>query len=481
MDIRGQRLSHRERKREPFSIVCRALLSLLAFVGIAVAEQVPEEFAQCHDFEHLTNHTGDDQTDDEVMLTLPENPDDEMLFGYALQLMDNSDAGKKEALRLFESLTKSDDEDIRKNAIFYLSRLYRYDFPTKENHEKALSLYLTLALQGDDSYDAFMDVAEMYERGIGTEPDFESAGMWYWRANNVSAGGEPAFRLAELYRRNKIGSTWIEENYATFYYEVAQEKGAGNTVLSALAEQYLKGRGVAVEPQKAKELFELALNKNDFFAQVRHDILLAADSGTLKFQNWTFADAQSRADADDVDGLFLAGLFSAIGRKTNRDLFAAHHWLEQASSQGHAMAPYLLLYMRAHRLPRLPLDAPIYEKIFPLILDDTAYKLLLISADRGYWRAQHLLGIFVSTGEFGDLDLKCGTYWYEKGLLGEAETKGPEAVSKVKKRIASGKPYFRPRCTEEQIKNATTVTHWDGIGPFGTWTGGVIYDDCAAY
>ncbi len=468
MRVRGQYLSLSEHKFGASTLFWWVILNFAFLADIAFAEQNSKKFAQCHDLKHLTAYTENNQSDEEVMLTPPKDADDETRLDYAIRRLDEGENAKKEALILLESLIRSDDNDVRNDAIYYLSRLYRYDYPTKENLEKALNLHLNRALNNTNDYDAFMDIAEVYEQGIGVEPDFESAGMWYWRANNVFAGGEPGFRLAELYRRNRIGSTWNEDSYPIFYYEVAEEQGAGNTVLSALSELYLKGQGVKPDSRKAEELYELAYEGNDFFAQVRHDILTAADSGTLKFQNWSFAEARSRADAGDIDGLFLAGHFSAIGRKTDRDLFAAHDFLSRASSLGHAKAPYLLLYMEYHLLPRM-------------VLHNSADELLFVSADRGYWRAQQLLGTYVSTGRLGDLDIKCGTYWYEKGLLGEAETKGPDAVLKVQKRIASGEPYFPPRCTEEQIKNAKTVIHWDRIGPFGTWISGVKYDDCAVY
>jgi len=69
----------------------------------------------------------------------------------------------------------------------------------RANYETSLKHWITQAEQGSGDPEAMLYVAEIYEQGIGRDPDFESAASWYQKATD--AGNTTAMiSLAHLYK-----------------------------------------------------------------------------------------------------------------------------------------------------------------------------------------------------------------------------------------------------------------------------------------
>jgi predicted nucleic acid-binding Zn-ribbon protein len=72
----------------------------------------------------------------------------------------------------------------------------------RANYETSLQHWITQANQGSGNSNAMMYVAEIYEQGIGREPDYAAAAEWYRKA--ADAGNTTAMSsLAHLYKTGK--------------------------------------------------------------------------------------------------------------------------------------------------------------------------------------------------------------------------------------------------------------------------------------
>ena len=445
-------------------------LIILAFWSIVVTPHTSRaadaEFEKCHD---LIKIRGVDA--DELSVSDPPPLDrkagEQAIYDHAIKIYHTAD-DKSEylvAARLLERLVDSSNSELRMHSIGALANIYQHYLPTKPNLRRALSFRLELALK-DEGYKPALKLAEMYEFGIGIAPDYKSAGMWYWRASIETGEGEADFRLAELYRRGKLSYHW-GDLYSQKFYEVVDFL-EGGTQIVPFSELLIAGDGVEQNENRAEKLLNGLRLRRDGAALLLHDIKSTAGRENLQYESWTFEQAVELAKSGDVDGLFNAGFFAAIGRKTYRDLLAARQWLKQAALAGHQKAPFLLAYLQYHDLPFMPEEFDIRE-------------LLLLSAERGYWRSKKILGEILIKGILGHEDAACGRYWFEKGLLSEAARQGPSEVAKVKSRIASEEQYFSPPCKAGDDSAVTKIAHVHGYGVLGGRAGTINYGHCTDY
>ena len=93
---------------------------------------------------------------------------------------------------------------------------------------------------------------------------------------------------------------------------------------------YEKGLGVKLDKKKALQLFRMAADRGDAFAQSNLGALLHSDK---KFEE-SFRYLTLAADQGFTDGEFNLGLGYRDGKGTEVDLGKARYWFERAAAKG---------------------------------------------------------------------------------------------------------------------------------------------------
>ncbi len=133
---------------------------------------------------------------------------------------------------------------------------------------EALNGFFILAKNGDAK--AQYNVALMYARGEGAQPDMKKATVWYEKAAKQGLASAQ-YNLAQLYHSLGDKEDHAYEK-AKYWYEKAAEQGIMQAY-NNLGSLYLEGKGVPKDPQKALTLFEKAAQQGDANAHLNAALL----------------------------------------------------------------------------------------------------------------------------------------------------------------------------------------------------------------
>lgn len=165
--------------------------------------------------------------------------------------------------------------------------------------------------------------------------DYERAAEFYKRAAD-KGDGRAQFRLGVLYALGR-GVEHSEELARDCFDEC--EKTVKPCVISAIAEMYFLGRGMAKDENKAKSLWEKAVglgcpNAKAFMERylgIEYEKLAATEPDELL----------KLAEAGNVEAQFRYG-DSFSGKRGKKNGALAYEWLKRAAEEGHARALYKL-------------------------------------------------------------------------------------------------------------------------------------------
>ena len=177
--------------------------------------------------------------------------------------------------------------------------------------------------------EAFLDLANCYKDGIGTQPSGNLAFEWYQKAAKVSVEGITA--LAQCYTY-AIG-TQQDYDKAVKLYKKAAELGDAQAQCD-LGICYRSGEGVEKDPVKAIEWYLKAAEQghggalNNLGIMYQHGI--GVESDIEKAAEYYL----KAAEAGNADGQFCIGLFYANGAGVEQNYEEAIKWFKEAASQG---------------------------------------------------------------------------------------------------------------------------------------------------
>ncbi len=239
-----------------------------------------------------------------------------------------------------------------------------YDFEQRKQYDEAIRWYRRAAAQGFDA--SAMNLAQLYEKGIGVPVDLAAAKDWY-RKPMERGNGEALFRLASLEERTDN----LAEALALY------QRGVRNDdyrAMVALGEMIEHGRGTAKNPAKALAWWQRAADGGDArahnnlgvmydrgigtardYLRARDEYLLGLSGGVPQakgnledfFEAGRGAPAEpaaaaawygSGAEAGVAAAQYRLGNQYANGRGVARDEQEALRWLTAAAEQGHAKA-----------------------------------------------------------------------------------------------------------------------------------------------
>ena len=134
--------------------------------------------------------------------------------------------------------------------------------------------------------------------------------------------------LGDAYQRGHYGLVKSDKKAAKIWKR-AVELGNVDAMVD-LGLSYEKGLGVKLDKKKALQLFRMAADRGDAFAQSNLGALLHSDK---KFEE-SFRYLTLAADQGFTDGEFNLGLGYRDGKGTEVDLGKARYWFERAAAKG---------------------------------------------------------------------------------------------------------------------------------------------------
>ena len=231
----------------------------------------------------------------------------------------------------------------------------------RANYETSLKFWITQAESGSGDADAMLYVGEIYEQGIGRDPDYATAADWYRKS--ADAGNATAMiSLAHLYKTGQGVQLDLEAAQALYSQAFGSEvpipldptavKGADQRIETLVAEvDEVRRQKIAVELELQAASEQLA-NANRAL-----DSALAGDSdesdlirelqASIARQKSTIAAYESNLDHIKAENAELASLRTQLEQQTIeaarlRDLLAAaeakvHDNREQLTAQQDAL------------------------------------------------------------------------------------------------------------------------------------------------
>ena len=188
--------------------------------------------------------------------------------------------------------------------------------------------YLNKAAAGGYE-EAYLDLANCYKDGIGTQPSGNLAFEWYQKAAKVSVDGITA--LAQCYTYG-IG-TQQDYDKAVELYKIAAEQGDAQAQCD-LGICYRSGEGVEKDPVKAIEWYLKAAEQGHGGALNNLGIMYQHGIGVESDIDKAAEYYLKAAEAGNADGQFCIGLFYANGAGVEQNYEEAIKWFKEAASQG---------------------------------------------------------------------------------------------------------------------------------------------------
>ncbi len=148
----------------------------------------------------------------------------------------------------------------------------------KGAYVSALNGFYTLAKEGNPK--AQFNLALIYEKGKGIEPNLADAMRWYERAAK-QGNAKAAYNLGRIYHRKGDKGDPHAYKKAKYWYEKAIAKHLPEAY-NNLAALYLEGRGVEADKQKAFALLQQGAQAGDAAASFNVALLYAWDPEVTK-------------------------------------------------------------------------------------------------------------------------------------------------------------------------------------------------------
>jgi uncharacterized protein len=345
-------------------------------------------------------------------------------------------------------ISKSETVDV--HAQLKLAKSYLYGRAVKKNSATAILWYKKAARQNNE--EALLALAGMYNFGLhGVVLDQQEAVKWWLKADAIDSTPAQSYlgnafffgRGAQKDRKKGI-EYWIKaankgQYVAQYYLAEVHFYGVGRPQNTAeafkwyeksaaqgyhdafanLAVCYFKGYGTKEDQQMAKDVLEIAVNKNNTKAKkVWLDLKMAERPDKIPLiKKYITPEATNKRTLQEIDTIIkkakkgeqqaqfeLANCyFSGIAVPQNTSL--AISWLNKSVDQGNLLAQTLLgmLYIEARHIKR---DL---KKGFAILKD---------AAEKGNTRSQFSLCVLYFKGVGTETDIKAGRKWLLKAIEG---------------------------------------------------------------
>jgi TPR repeat protein len=312
------------------------LVSMRAMAGVGVAKDSPEAKA-------LSREMGDRQLKNFSARSAPVSPVDALA-----------------------SQAEKGDAKAQQDLAFELERQKKYD--------EAIKWYTRAAEQGSGI--SQMNLAQMYEKGMGAKQDFGQAKKWY-RKSMESGNGEALYRLAAL--SDKTG----DEAEALKLFRRGVQHDDYRAVVD-LGEKYEQGRGVKKDVAQAAQLYEQAGDRSRW-AQFKLGILYMQGDGVPKSEAKALQWWQKSADGGNGKAQNNLGFMHDRGMVVQRDYRKALDWYLLAQARGVPQAKANLedLFEEGRGAPAEPSNLAAWYRT---------------GAEAGVASAQYRLGTFYAKG-----------------------------------------------------------------------------------
>ncbi len=295
----------------------------------------------------------------------------------------SADSGFSYAMHNLSLLQKEGGEDflptLRKakklgnsKAGILLADYYLSQGSEPEKMKEARDIYQHFAEKGDRL--AQLKLGFMIENGLGGAANAYQASKWYQLAANQNQpvakyllsrlyftgdiGSKPDYTQAKYLLKNAAGLyppaavalgfiyDTVDDNYqqAQTAYQIAAQ-GNNSVGLYNLGLIYQLGKGVAVDNQKANQLFMQAAKQNH--AQAMVQIAKQNFNGSLGYKDEEKALEwyQRAAQHGDREALYQLGLLTETGVATSLDAVKAFNFYQEAAKKGNAKAMLALARM----------------------------------------------------------------------------------------------------------------------------------------
>jgi len=194
-------------------------------------------------------------------------------------------------------MTLTDELHAQENAIMIFEKGF-ISYKQKD-YLKALEYFSKSAALGYNN--AQNNLAWMYEKGLGVEPDLHKAMELYQEAAN--------------------------NGYVSAYCKIG--------------EFYSNGKGVTPDPKKAFDNYMVAAEQKDGYAQYIIGRCYDIGYGVKKNDEQAFRWYKASAEQGNAEGQYCLACCYNIGQGTERrkkDIVEAEFWLKKAAAQGHEKA-----------------------------------------------------------------------------------------------------------------------------------------------
>ncbi|MFY7698442.1 MAG: tetratricopeptide repeat protein [Legionella sp.] len=241
---------------------------------------------------------------------------------------DSDDKNMQQAFAIYQQLADTGNQQAQ----LKLGFMYEQGLGTQANAAIAQKWYSLAAEQGSPI--AQFLLGHLNQLGwINNQPDYAAAKKWYASAQGKYAPA--AVALGFIYDT-------VDENYqhAAITYEKAAQAGDATAQFN-LGLIYEKGKGIAVDYDKAKALYELAAAHGHPQAMVQlAGLYLNIDSKEFAPNQLQRALAwyKKAADLGDRDALYQLGLFAEIGLGSKLSLDDAVNYYQKAANKNNTKA-----------------------------------------------------------------------------------------------------------------------------------------------
>lgn len=249
-----------------------------------------------------------------------------------------------------------------------------YEFERQKNFDEAIKWYTRAAEQGYGV--SAMNLAQMYEKGIGVKQDFEQAKKWY-RKPMESGSGEALYRLASLSEKTQD----YPEALKLYRRGVQHDDYRAMVDLGGMVEQ---GRGVKKDEAQAVRLYEQAGDRSKW-AQFKLGIMYMQGKGVPKDDAKALQWWQKSADGGNGKAQNNLGVMYDRGIAVQRDYRRALDWYLLAQARGVPQAKANLedFFEEGRGAPAEPAGAAAWYRT---------------GAEAGVASAQYRLGTFYARG-----------------------------------------------------------------------------------
>jgi TPR repeat protein len=265
-----------------------------------------------------------------------------------------------------------------------------FQFERQKNYDEAIKWYTRAAGQGSSI--SQMNLAQMYEKGMGVKQDFQQAKTWYRKAME-SGSGEALYRLAAL--NDKTGD---DAEALKLYRRGVQHEDYRAMV--DLGEKYEQGRGVKKDEVQAVRLYEQAGERSKW-AQFKLGILYMQGKGVPKDEAKALQWWQKSADGGNAKAQNNLGFMYDRGIAVQRDYKKALDWYLLAQGRGVPQARANLedFFEEGRGAPAEPASAAAWYRT---------------GAQAGVASAQYRLGTFYAKGRGVARDELEAAKWLQK-------------------------------------------------------------------